>query len=413
MRRLTSSSRRSSWSRRPPRGAARRACAISPSTPSRSDPAPRRTSNSPSVNIRTSTRRDGMVVGRPAAVGDDAERQARGRRRGARPTVSPMSSGAGCPASRYPTGRRSGSTVTSHTVTNRSSLRSTSRSRSSIGSTSASSTPASTSVRHAMRMLTPSAASSGPCPHTSPIDRAHGAVGELDRVEEVAADHRLPPPGAVPGRRAQARIVEQRPGEQPTLEPQVLLRAAARRRTAGARCPWPGGARSRSGPSARAAPGPPRSWPGSPRRRPRPRRPRARGPRSRSGRRPARRTRRGPRGAPRGPRASGSARSSSTQSTADPPGLERLGERGHAGAAPRRSSTGRSAPPPGARRRRRPRPAGPGSWGTRAASWSPRRCHTPGREASRSRAMIRGRGRSEEPVWRRRQGWPRQQGVPG
>lgn len=47
-------------------------------------------------------------------------------------------------------------------------LRSTLSRASSVRSSRSPVCPASTSVRQAMRMATPSAASSGPCPHTSP-----------------------------------------------------------------------------------------------------------------------------------------------------------------------------------------------------------------------------------------------------
>ena len=70
-----------------------------------------------------------------------------------------------------------------------------------MGSTDSSSTSASTSVRQAMRMFTPSAASSGPCPHTSPITGGqparHGGIAnavwsrKLDRSLVYIGDPEL------------------------------------------------------------------------------------------------------------------------------------------------------------------------------------------------------------------------------
>ena len=54
-------------------------------------------------------------------------------------------------------------------------------------------------------------------------DRAHGAVGKLDRVEEVAADHAVAPTGPVPRGRNDARVVEQRAREKPSFQAEVLL----------------------------------------------------------------------------------------------------------------------------------------------------------------------------------------------
>ena len=87
-----------------------------------------------------------------------------------RSSPSSTTTGIGCPASQNRAVRRAGSTRTIETVANTSSeARSLTRTLSRAGSTCSGATPESTRVRQAMRRQTPSAASSGPWPATSPI----------------------------------------------------------------------------------------------------------------------------------------------------------------------------------------------------------------------------------------------------
>ena len=98
----------------------------------------------------------------------------------------------------------------------------------SVGSSSSASRPPSTSVRHAIRRQTPSAAASGPWPETSPITVCTAPDCVLHRVVEVAAEQRPPAARAVVRGQQQARVGDQRRRQQAALEPRVLLGVRAR-----------------------------------------------------------------------------------------------------------------------------------------------------------------------------------------
>jgi hypothetical protein len=59
-------------------------------------------------------------------------------------------------------------------------------------------------------------------------DRVDDAVLGLDRVIEVAAQQRAPAAGAIAGRQAHVRVVDERPGQQPALQARVLGGVQAR-----------------------------------------------------------------------------------------------------------------------------------------------------------------------------------------
>ena len=88
--------------------------------------------------------------------------------------------------------------------------------------------PPSTSVRHAIRRQTPSAAASGAVAEDVADDGVDGPVGELHGVVEVAAQQRAPAAGPVVGGQQQLGVGDQRRRKQAALEAGVLLLVHAR-----------------------------------------------------------------------------------------------------------------------------------------------------------------------------------------
>ena len=201
-----------------------------------------------------------------------------------------------------------------------------------------------------MRMLTPSAASSGPCPQTSPITARTEPSASCTVSKKSPPMHAVAAAGAVAGRRGESAGRRAAGGGAARARGAGSPRGGARRRRAGARCPWSGAVRSRTAPSARAARSRPRSWRGSPRRRRRP----PRRPSSWSEKPVSTTTGASKRVEHRGQRleVAGVGQREVEQHAVDPdaPGLERLGERAdvvqrHRDRAPEKCSSTRSASP--------------------------------------------------------------------
>ena len=207
---------------------------ISPSLPSRSGPGDTRPSISPSVNSSTDQpRRREAPRGGPASPGGPSRP---GGGLGRRLQLGHHRAGdeqrrdvAGQPDDGGPV--VPGATESMQSVANIvSSSRSYSSTRRSVPGVSPASRPARTSARQATRRHTPSAASAGPRPHTSPISAC------THRHRRPAPRHRSRRRGAVAARRQQVpggdvelRVGDRRQQQQATLQPGVLRGVDPRR----------------------------------------------------------------------------------------------------------------------------------------------------------------------------------------